>query len=205
MLYDYIISNYQKDEPIFLAELPGKSKESVRQEMKRLTDEGKIERLYNGVYYLSYTTILGTKGKISIDKFIEKKFLQANGRISGYITGIQLANRYGFTTQNPSCYEVCSNEASTKQRKLDIDGRQIIVYKPVVEISEENRGALQFLDLMCTIDKYSEINGKEFATKMNIFIETAEVNFGLVKKYISLFPDKVYRNIYQGGLMNELV
>jgi len=205
MLYDYIISNYQKDEPIFLAELPGKSKESVRQEMKRLTDEGKIERLYNGVYYLSYTTILGTKGKISIDKFIEKKFLQANGRISGYITGIQLANRYGFTTQNPSCYEVCSNEASTKQRKLDIDGRQIIVYKPVVEISEENRGALQFLDLMCTIDKYSEINGKEFATKMNIFIETAEVNFGLVKKYVSLFPDKVYRNIYQGGLMNELV
>lgn len=205
MLYDYIISNYQKDEPIFLAELPGKSKESVRQEMKRLTDEGKIERLYNGVYYLSYTTILGTKGKISIDKFIEKKFLQANGRISGYITGIQLANRYGFTTQNPSCYEVCSNEASTKQRKLDIDGRQIIVYKPVVEISEENRGALQFLDLMCTIDKYSEINGKEFTTKMNIFIETAEVNFGLVKKYISLFPDKVYRNIYQGGLMNELV
>lgn len=33
MLYDYIIINYQKDEPIFLAELPGKSRESVRQEI----------------------------------------------------------------------------------------------------------------------------------------------------------------------------
>jgi len=205
MLYDYIISNYQKDEPIFLVELPGKSRESVRQEMKRLTDEGKIERLYNGVYYLSYTTILGTKGKVSIDKFIEKRFLQANGRISGYITGIQLANMYGFTTQNPSCYEVCSNEATTKQRKLDIDGRQIIVYKPVVEITKENKGALQFLDLMCTIDKYSEVSGEEFSTKINIFIERAEVDFERVKKYISLFPDRVYRNIYQGGLMNELV
>ncbi len=31
----------KKDEPIFLAELPGKSRESVRQEMKKLTDEGK--------------------------------------------------------------------------------------------------------------------------------------------------------------------
>ena len=74
MLYNYIIENYQKDEPIFLAELEilGKSKESVRQEMKRLADEGKMERLYNGVYYQSYTTILGTKGKISIDKYIEK-------------------------------------------------------------------------------------------------------------------------------------
>ncbi len=205
MLYDYIITNYQKDEPIFLEELPGKSRESVRQEMKKLTDEGKIERLYNGVYYLSYRTILGTKGKISVDKFIQKKFLEVNGEISGYITGIQLANMFGFTTQNPSCYEVCSNEASTKQRKLNVDGRQIIVYKPVVDISKENRGALQFLDFMSTMDKYSEVSGDEFTTKIKTFIIRVGVDFEQVKKYISLFPDRVYRNIYQGGLMNELV
>ncbi|MBO5303598.1 MAG: hypothetical protein J6A92_06065 [Lachnospiraceae bacterium] len=205
MLYDYIITNYQKDEPIFLAELPGKSRESVRQEMKKLTDEGKIERLYNGVYYLAYTTILGTKGKVSIDKYIQKRYLEANGEISGYITGIQLANMYGFTTQNPSCYEVCSNEASTKQRKLNIDGRQIIVYKPVANISKENKGALQFLDFMSTIDKYSEITGEEFVKKIKAFITMIEVDFEQVKKYLSLFPDRVYRNIYHGGLMNELV
>lgn len=205
MLYDYIVANYQKDEPIFLAELPGKSKESVRQEMKKLTDEGKIERLYNGVYYLSYKTILGTKGKVSIDKFIRKRYLEANGVVSGYITGIQLANMYGFTTQNPSCYEVCSNEATTKQRKVDIDGRQIIVYKPMVGISEENIGALQFLDLMSTIDRYSEISGVEFTAKIKEFIDRADVDFKQVKKYLSLFPDRVYRNIYQRGLMNELV
>ena len=78
MLYDYIITNYQKDEPIFLAELPGKSRESVRQEMKKLTDEGKIERLYNGVYYRSYKTILGTKGKVAVEKFIQKNDLIFN-------------------------------------------------------------------------------------------------------------------------------
>ena len=205
MLYDYIIANYQKDEPIFLAELPGKSRESVRQEMKKLTDEGKIERLYNGVYYLSYRTILGTKGKVSVDKFVRKRFLEANGQTTGYITGIQLANMYGFTTQNPSCFEVCSNEASTKQRRLDIDGRQIIVYKPVADITKENRGALQFLDLMSTIDKYSEVSGDEFTSKLKSFVVTVGVDFGQVKKYLPLFPDRVYRNIYQGGLMNELV
>lgn len=205
MLYDYIITNYQKDEPIFLAELPGKSRESVRQEMKKLTDEGKIERLYNGVYYLSYRTILGTKGKVSVDKFVRKRFLEANGQTTGYITGIQLANMYGFTTQNPSCFEVCSNEASTKQRRLDIDGRQIIVYKPVADITKENRGALQFLDLMSTIDKYSEVSGDEFTSKLKSFVVTVGVDFGQVKKYLPLFPDRVYRNIYQGGLMNELV
>ena len=205
MLYDYILKNYEKDEPIFLSELPGDSRDYVRQEMKKLVDEGKLERLFNGVYYLSYTTILGTKGKMSIDKYVDKKFIKSNGRVTGYITGIQLANMYGFTTQNPDCIEVCSNEATTKQRKIYVDGRKIIVYKPLAEITKENKSALQFLDLMTTIDKYSELSGDLLKEKLQVFVKAINVDFEIVKKYISLFPDKVYRNIYQGGLMIELV
>ena len=92
MLYDYILENYEKDEPIFLEELPGRSKDSIRQEMKHLTDEGKLERLYNGVYYISYVSILGTKGKVSIEKYVDKKFLNVKGLVSGYLTGLHLAN-----------------------------------------------------------------------------------------------------------------
>ena len=205
MIYDYIIENYQNGEPIFLSELPGESKNYLRQEMKKLTDEGKIERLYNGVYYLTYLTILGTKGKISIDKFIEKRYLKANGQTSGYITGMQLANMYGFTTQNPACYEVCSNEATTKQRKQDIDGNQIIIYQPVTPITEENKSALQFLDLMSVIDKYSEISGAELKEKLKKYVDYIALDYEMVKNFISLYPDKVYRNIYEGGLMRELV
>ena len=205
MLYNYILKNYEKDEPIFLSELPGDSRDYVRQEMKRLVDDGKLERLFNGVYYLSYTTILGTKGKMSIDKYVDKKFIKSNGRVTGYITGIQLANMYGFTTQTPACIEVCSNEATTKQRKLCIDGRNLIVYKPIAEITKENQAALQFLDLMTTIDKYSEISGNLLSMKLKEFVNILNVDFSIVKRYIALFPDRVYRNIYQGGLMSELV
>jgi len=205
MLYDYILKNYEKDEPIFLSELPGDSRDYVRQEMKKLVDDGKLERLFNGVYYLSYTTILGTKGKMSIDKYVDKKFIKSNGRVTGYITGIQLANTYGFTTQTPACIEVCSNEATTKQRKLCIDGRNLIVYKPITEITKENQTALQFLDLMTTIDKYSEISGNLLRMKLKEFVNILNVDFSIVKRYIALFPDRVYRNIYQGGLMGELV
>lgn len=205
MLYDYILKNYEKDEPIFLSELPGDSRDYVRQEMKKLVDDGKLERLFNGVYYLSYTTILGTKGKMSIDKYVDKKFIKSNGRVSGYITGIQLANMYGFTTQTPACIEVCSNEATTKQRKLCIDGRNLIVYKPITEITKENQTALQFLDLMTTIDKYSEISGNLLRMKLKEFVNILNVDFSIVKRYIALFPDRVYRNIYQGELMGELV
>lgn len=199
MLYDYLLENYEEGEPIFLSELPGNSRDYVRQEMKKLVDEGKLERLYNGVYYLSYTTILGTKGKISVDKYVDKKYL--NNKSNGYITGLQLANLYGFTTQNPSCIEVCSNEATTKQRKLNIDGRDLIVYKPVTKINDENASTLQFLDLMTTIDKYSEVTGDEFKNKLNNYVEKEKVDFSLVKKYLALFPDRVYRNLYESGLM----
>ena len=205
MLYDYIVNNYDKDEPIFLSELPGNSRDYVRQEMKQLADEGKVERLYNGVYYLSYMTILGTKGRVSVDKLVEKKYISYQGKVSGYITGIQLANMYGFTTQNPACIEVCSNEATTKQRKLDIDVRKVIVYKPLAEINKENKSALQFLDLMSSIDKYSELSGEELEKKLKEFVRAVNVDFMKVKEYISLFPDRVFRNIYQGGLMSELV
>lgn len=205
MLYDYIVNNYDKDEPIFLSELPGNSRDYVRQEMKQLADEGKVERLYNGVYYLSYMTILGTKGRVSVDKLVEKKYISYQGKVSGYITGIQLANMYGFTTQNPACIEVCSNEATTKQRKLDIDGRKVIVYKPLAGINKENKSALQFLDLMSSIDKYSELSGEELEKKLKEFVRAVNVDFMKVKEYISLFPDRVFRNIYQGGLMSELV
>ena len=205
MVYDYIIDNYSNGEPIFLSELPGNSKDYLRQEMKKLVDEGRLERLYNGVYYLSYITILGTKGKISIDKYIEKKYLTVDGKPSGYVTGLQLANKYGFTTQSPSCYEICSNEATTKQRKQEIDGNIIVVYKPVTDVTEKNRSALQFLDLMSVIDKYSEISGQERVGKLKKYVASVKLDFSVVKEYLPLYPDKVYRNIYDGGLMCELV
>ena len=58
---------------------------------------------------------------------------------------------------------------------------------------------------MSTIDRYSEVSGDEFAVKIKNYISIVDVDFEQVKKYLSLFPDRVYRNIYQGGLMSELV
>lgn len=205
MLYEYLVNNYEKSEPIFLSEIKGYSKDYIRQEMKRLADEGKIQRLYNGVYYIPYVSILGTEGKVSIKKLIDKRYLKKDKNTYGFYTGVTLANMLGFTTQNFACYEICSNAATTKQRKLNVDGVNMIIYKPVVEITNENYKELQFLDLMTVIDKYSELNSNEFVKKLKDYVKDYQINFSIVKKYLSFYPDKVYRNIYNGGLMNELV
>ncbi len=112
---------------------------------------------------------------------------------------------YGLTTQNASCYEVCSNEATTKQRKQVIDGYTIIVYQPVTTVTEENKSALQFLDLMSVLDKYVELSGTALTSKLKKYIDSVGLNYELVKKYLPLYPDRVYRNLYEGGLMRELV
>jgi hypothetical protein len=205
MIYEYIINNYKKGEPIFLSEVPGSTNDVVRHEMKRLTDEKKLVRLYNGVYYLPYKTILGTEGKVSIDRYIEKKYLFVDGRIIGFYTGLSLVNKYGFTSQNPSVYEICSNDATTKMRKLDVGGNKLVIYKPLALITNDNVRELEFLDLMCIIDKYSELSGDEYKRKLREYVKKVGINFDIVKKYISLYPNVVYKNIYEGGLMNELV
>ena len=205
MIYEYIINNYKKGEPIFLSEVPGSTNDVVRHEMKRLTDEKKLVRLYNGVYYLPYKTILGTEGKVSIDRYIEKKYLFVDGMIIGFYTGLALVNKYGFTSQNSSVYEICSNDATTKMRKLDVGGNKLVIYKPLALITNDNVRELEFLDLMCIIDKYSELSGDEYKRKLREYVKKVGINFDIVKKYISLYPNVVYKNIYEGGLMNELV
>ena len=205
MLIDYIKENYQEGEPIFLNELPGNSKNYICQEVKALVDKGILERLYNGVYFLSYTTILGTKGQVSIDQYISKKYIDSNDEIIGYKTGLEILNEYGFTTQNPSTIEVCSNQASSKQRKFDVGGRKIIVYKPLAKVTKENYKSLQFLDMMNVVDKYSELSFDELKEKIQEYVKENQIDFSQVKEYLPLYPDRVYRNLYIGGLMNELV
>lgn len=205
MIMDYINNNFENSEPIFLSELPCKSQESLRQEMKKLTDEGKLIRLYNGVYYRPYKTILGIEGRMSINKYIEKKYIYNNKQISGFISGLGLYNKYGFTSQVPSVLEVTSNIATTKQRKLNVDGYDIIVYKSIIEITEKNINELEFMSLLTDIDQYSEISDDELKTKLREFVIKKNIDFNIIKKYLPLFPDKIYKNLYNGGLMNELV
>ena len=205
MLLEFINKNYKNGEPIFLDEIEYKNNAALRQEMKRLTDEGILVRAYNGVYYKAYKTIFNTEGKMSIKEYVEKKYLNKSTSKIGFVTGLSLANKYGFTTQVPSNIEITSNNSSTKQRRLEVDGHVLIIYSPVVEITDENINSLQFLDLMQNIDKYSELTGDELKTKLKEYVDMTHDDFGIVKQLISLYPDRVYKNIYNGGLMNELV
>ena len=197
------LDRFSEGEPILESDFEVTSKNYLRQELKKLTDEGILIRVKNGVYYKAYKTILGTNGSMSIDKYLNKLYL--NDETNGFFTGLMIANKYGFTSQNSAVIEISTNKATTKQRRLNIDGYKIIIYKPVTTINEQNKSALTFLDLMAVIDKYCELDKDEYRNQLRKFVTETNVDFEMVKKYISLYPTIVYKNIYEGGLMNELL
>lgn len=70
-------------------------------------------------------------------------------------------------------------------------------------ISQDNQKNLSD-KMMSTINRYSEISGREFTDKVRAFIDAEGVDFQEVKKYISMFPNRVYHNIYEAGLKGEM-
>ena len=69
--------------------------------------------------------------------------------------------------------EIRSNAATTEQRKVEINKRNIIVYKPYVHITKENKDILQFLDLMCCIGDYNEFydEDKDYLIEMDVYYD----------------------------------
>ena len=56
----YIVNKYSTDEPIFLTELDisGIKPVSVRQQIKKLTDDGRLKRFDTGIYYIPQKTMV---------------------------------------------------------------------------------------------------------------------------------------------------
>lgn len=71
-LYDYLVNNFKLNEPIILCNLKvdGMSYDNLRQQMKKLVDDGKVRRYENGVYYLPKPSILNLDLGLEKDKYI---------------------------------------------------------------------------------------------------------------------------------------
>ena len=90
MLYDYLVNNYEKGEPIFLMDIviKGMTEENIRYHLKKMTDEGIIDRFDSGIYYIPRINmfIVGERELV----FIQATLLQTG---LGYQLKYQLRRR----------------------------------------------------------------------------------------------------------------
>lgn len=202
MLYGYLIENFKPNEPIFTADIDiDMVGNSLRPKLKELCDSGKLCRYEAGVYYLPGKMKLKGLTPISASAVARSRYVNHRGKVRGYYSGYTFANQIGLSLQVPYVQEIVTNEASAKVREIDIKGQKFIIRKPKAEVTEENVYTLQFLDFLSDIDKYLDGSSINILDKLEKLIIDEKITKELIDTYISLYPTRVYKNLYETGVV----
>ncbi|MBN2285497.1 MAG: hypothetical protein JXI43_03530 [Tissierellales bacterium] len=181
------IEHYKETEPILVEEIVkglDNYKDTVYVALNRLAGEGIIANYTKGIYYKPKKSRFGTIG-LDKRKLIEKKYLKRGNAVLGYVTGPQVWNEWGMTTQIPNRVWIAQN---VKQKKIDSD-LNVLVVKAKGDIKEKNIRALQFLDIIEQIDLIQDTAKESVAKRLiAIYKEKLEVSDRIatleeVKKY----------------------
>lgn len=203
MLYDYLIKNYKENEPIFVSDIDlPVTNTNLRQMFKNLCDEGKIRRFDKGVYYLPAKSRLKGVSSIAPDTVVQYKYVSRSGKVDGYYSGFTFANQMGVTTQVPYTLEIVSNAASANVRQVDVKGRKVVLRKPKTMVTAQNYRILQFLDLLKDIEVYADDTDEDVAARLAKYVKDENMKQADVDRYLPLYPDKVYKNLYEMRLYN---
>ena len=197
MLMDYIVKSYEPGEPIFLQDIQieAMSAASIRQNMKKLVDTGVIERFDQGVYYIPVKSRLNGKRMLSPEVVARNKYISRKGQVIGYYSGHTLANKLGLSTQVPVKEEIVSNNMAAIVREIEVGGRTFVVRRSPVEISKDNYLILQLLDILKDIDEICDDDCPKQEIIAN-YIKENKIKRSDVEKYISEFPLKAYKSIF---------
>ena len=197
-LYEYLISNYKPNEPIFVSDIQlSVSDVNLRQMFKVLCDSGKIERFDTGIYYLPKASRLKGGVPLVADTVARYKYVSRNGRIDGYYSGYTFANQLGVTTQVPYTLEIVSNNASARVREVSLQGRKVLLRKAKIPVTKENYKVLQLLDFLKDVDQYMDERSEELYNRIKRYIVDEQIRKNEVDRYIMQYPDRIFRYIYE--------
>lgn len=199
LLYSYLIENYEAGEPIFTVDIDikGVSDDNIRRQFKTLTDQGKIRRFENGVYYIPEKTRLKGGVFLSPDRVAYNKYICRKGNHIGYYSGYTLANQMGISMQVPYKEEMISNNLSAAVKEVEIGGQKFIVRKARVQVTNENYKVLRLLDLLKGIGEYADEDREIVAARLKQYIEDCHITRREIDRYIKHFPLIIYKNIYE--------
>lgn len=199
MLYEFLLSNYNAGEPIFVSDIkiPGMSEVNLRQQFKVLTDLGKLMRYEHGIYYIPKKTRLNGAGGPAADTVAYYKYISRGNGVEGYYAGHTFANQIGLSAQVPRKVEIVSNNIAAKRREVSIGKRTYIVRKAGIPVTEENYKVLQLLDLLKNLNDYIDDDNDHIAERLVGYVRRCALKRADIDKYISYYPDSAYRHFYE--------
>ena len=131
---------------VFTAEdfpIPPEKQNTVTKVLNNLVVAGQIRRLCKGRFYKPQ---MSKFGELPPDTFqTVKDLLEKNGKITGYLTGYSIFNKFGLTTQVPAMLQI----AVRKEKKAVIRSNYRISF--IIQqntITKDNIPILQLLDCL---------------------------------------------------------
>ena len=202
MLLEYLKKTYKPGEPIFLSDIniPEMTDENLRYHLKKYTDDGILCRFEPGIYYLPKRNNLGEQSALSTDTVAINKYISRRGKRVGYYSGYTLANRLGLSSQVPFVEEITSNYAPASVREITIKNRRYLIRRPSVSINENNAAVLQLLECLKDIDRCADVNMESCGEILSRYISNNRITKKDIDQYISVYPAKVYKAIYETGV-----
>ena len=203
MLLEYLQKNYKVNEPIFVSDIDlPVTDTNLRQMFKVLCDSGQIYRYETGIYYMKGNTRLKGGVPLSASKVARYKYIARRDQVNGYYSGYTFANLLGLTTQVPYTIEIVSNGASAKCREVSVKNQKIMLRRPRTQINKENVDVLQLLDLLKDFERYVDEDMVAATYIISSYIKKIGMKSTDVDEYITFFPDRVYKYIYEMRLYN---
>jgi hypothetical protein len=123
--------------------LPVEKQKTINKLLDNMVAVGQIRRLSKGRFYKPE---MSNFGELPPDTYqMVKDLIEKNGKITGYLTGYSVFNKFGLTTQNPITLQI----ATSKAKKAVIRGNYRIsfVIQPNT-ITKESISILQLLDCL---------------------------------------------------------
>ena len=119
----------------------------------RFVDKGTLQRASKGVFYKPRQTVFGLVKPSDYE--LLKPYLFKNNKRVAYITGIQLYNQMGLTTQMPFTIEI-SGKSRLKITK--VGNIKVKSIKNFIEVTDENYQLLGILDTFKDFDTIPDID-----------------------------------------------
>ena len=166
--------------------------------LSRMVKANKLEKIEKGVFYKPKLSKFG-KINPSINEIIKKE-CEKNGEIIAYITGVNLYNKLGLTTQISNVIELASNK---RKPTKEIMGNKMKFIQTNSTISISAIPLLQILDALKNIKKIPDGNLKESYEILKYKIN--ELNFDDKEKIRDLALDySPFTRAIVGSILEEV-
>ena len=205
MLKEYLEKAYGYNEPIFISEiqLEGISDNALRQYFKRMVQSGDIIRFDTGVYYLPKASRILKKSYLDPMKVIIRKYIKNAEETYGYFSGATFANQIGLTTQMPTVLEIVTSRESTKGRIVTVGSQKVRLKRPSIEITSENAGLLQLLDIVSQANLYSEYPEQKTGEILKRYVRNQRYTRESLMNSLPAITGTTAKNLIKWGIIYE--